>query len=185
MLRRRPASFAMIVLLMLTGACADQPPPPTEETADELAEFQQEIQSDIDKVDTFLQKTQRGINLSEFNLGWFAMILLNELCSHDQGLYDYIHTGEMNVELYLRNSFQADPNKEIAIIGGMAKQTGSPIRLATRHVLEMLTHIPNRGDTPEIQAQTRQDLATTLTLLKAALQRVADAAATATPAPGR
>lgn len=176
-----PPLFRRLVILAtvltLTAACTATPPSSTAESAEEREEFRQEMLADMDKVETFRQKTSRGTNLSEFNLGWFTMILLNELSSHDQGLYDYLHVGEMNVELYLRNSFQADPQKEIAIIGGMAEASGSPIRLAARHALEMLTQIPGNADTPAVQAQTRKDLTATLTRLKSVLAQVAEQAA--------
>ncbi len=177
MLHRPSATIAMAAVLALTAACAGSPPSPTHESADELAEFQQEISVDIDKVDIFLQKTQRGVNLSDFTLGWFTMILLNELCTQDQELFDHLHVDGMNVELYLRNAFQANPQREIAFIDAMARKTNSPIRLAARHALEMLTRIPNAADSSEIQAQARKDLAATLAKLETVLTQVADSAA--------
>lgn len=173
---RLPILLAMAALVALTTACAGAPPPPEPESAEEMMEFQQDILADIDKVDIFLQKTQRGVNLTDFNLGWFTMILLNELGSHDQGLYDYLHTGEMNVEYYLRNSFQANPQKEIAVIGEMAKKENTAIRLAARHALEMLTQIPGPADSPDLQASSRKELAATLLRLKMVLAQVAEEA---------
>ena len=176
MLRRLSAPIVMTLLLIVATGCVEAPPPQAGETSEELEEFKREILSDLDKVEIFLQKTQRGNNLSEFNLGWFVMILLNELCAHDQDLYDYIHTGEMNVELYLRNSFQSNPKKEIAILDAMAKQAYPAIRLAARHALEALTQVPGNADSPAIQAQTRKDLAATLAKLKTMLEQVAELA---------
>ena len=83
----------------------------------------------------------------------------------------------MNVEIYLRNSFQANPQKEIATLGAMAMKDNSAIRGAAHDALEMLTRIPNANDSPEIQAQTRQDLAAILAKLKTSLIRVTETAA--------
>ncbi|RAU20978.1 hypothetical protein CU669_15425 [Paramagnetospirillum kuznetsovii] len=167
-------------------ACADAPPPsatarlaadagtPSSEVEDdEREEFQQEILSDIEKVDTFLQKTQRGVNLSEFTLGWFAMILINELCAQDQDLYDHVHAEGRNVELYLRGPFQANPKGEIATLAILARKSNAPIRLAARHALQSLTTIPDSRDSAERQERSRADLYAALTKLKLELTRVA------------
>ncbi|MDO8608802.1 MAG: hypothetical protein Q7R40_19895 [Phaeospirillum sp.] len=176
MFRRLSAPIVMAVLLATVMGCVGDRPPLVAESREELAEFQQEILADMDKVEVFQQKTLRGINVSEFNLGWFVMILLNELGSHDPDLYDYIHTGEMNVEFYLRNSFRADPQKEIAILDGMAEKANPAIRLAARHALEALTRIPNGADSSAVQAQTRKDLSATLSKLRTVLGQVAEQA---------
>ena len=175
-------SLILVALLGLAPACSGTPPSSTPETSEEQAEFQQEILADLDKVEIFLQKTQRGVNLSEFNLGWFTMILLNELASHDQDLFDHLHHDGMNVEFYLRKPFQTNPKGEIALLDAMARKGNSPIRFSARHALEMLTQIPTPSESAELQAQSRHDLAVTLTKLKLSLTQVAHD--TAPPAVG-
>ena len=172
-IRRHGAILLLSAMLALVSACAGTPPSATPETSEERAEFQEEILADLEKVDIFLQKTQRGVNLSEFNLGWFTMILLNELAAHDQGLFDHLHGGGMNVEYYLRNPFQTNPKQEIAAMDAMARRENSPIRFSARHALEMLTQIPNPSESAELQAQSRRELAATLDKLKQSLSQVA------------
>lgn len=178
----------MATVVALAAACTTPPavptpaapasaPSPPGQSADERAEFQQEILSDLDKVGVFLQKTDRGVDLTGFSLGWFSMVLLTELSSCDQELYDRLHADGMNVELYLRNTFKADPIGQIAIMNDMAARTGSPIQRAARDVLLMLTKIPNTSDSPETQAAARQNLAAALRQLQATLTRVAEDAA--------
>ena len=178
----------MATVVALAAACTTPPavptpaapasaPSPPGQSADERAEFQQEILSDLDKVGVFLQKTDRGVDLTGFSLGWFSMVLLTELSSCDQELYDRLHADGMNVELYLRNTFKADPIGQIAIMNDMAARTGSPIQRAARDVLLMLTKSPNTADSPETQAAARQNLAAALRQLQATLTRVAEDAA--------
>lgn len=177
MIRHWRASLVLAALLGLGTACSGTPPSATPETAEEQAEFQQEILADLDKVDIFLQKTQRGVNLSEFNLGWFTMILLNELASHDQDLFDHLHRNGMNVEYYLRQPFQTNPTGEIAALDAMARRGNTAIRLSARHALEMLTQIPSSSESADLQAQSRRDLAATLAKLRQSLSQVARDAA--------
>jgi hypothetical protein len=171
---RRAFLHGLGALLVLAG-CADEPPLPSSPEADseEREEFHQEILSDIDKVDTFLQKTLRGVNLSEFTLGWFTMILLNELCAQDLDLYNHIHADERNVETYLRTAFQSDPKAEIAFMGALARKGRRSIRLSARYALEMLTTIPDVKASSALQAQSRKELASALYKLRAALVLVA------------
>ncbi len=172
-------SLAAIMLIICMGGCASEPEQMGNDASqDEREEFQQEILADIDKVDTFILKTNRGVNLSEFSLGWFAMILLNELSAQDQELFDYLHADGRNVEAYLRTAFQNDPKSEIGYIGVMSLHGKRPIRLSARFTLEMLTTIPDAKDTPALQAKSRKDLAAILYKLRAALALVA---AEATP----
>ena len=177
LIRRHGAILLLSAVLGLASACAGTPPSATPETGEDRAEFQEEILADLDKVDIFLQKTKRGVNLSEFNLGWFTMILLNELAGRDQELFDHLHGGGMNVEYYLRNPFQTNPSQEIAAMDAMARRGNSPIRFSARNALEMLTQIPSPSDSAELQAQSRRDLAATLAKLKQSLAQVAEESA--------
>lgn len=166
------------MLIACMGGCASEPERMEGYVSqNEREEFQQEILADIDKVDTFILKTNRGVNLSEFSLGWFAMILLNELSAQDQELFDYIHTDGRSVEAYLRTVFQNDPKSEVAYIGVMSLHGKRPIRLSARFTLEMLTTIPDAKDAPALQAKSRKDLAAVLNKLRAALDLVAAEAA--------
>lgn len=169
---RRVIAVVMVAVLM---GCAAPPPPPLAMTAEEREEFRQEILADIDKVETYLQKTRRGINLTEITLGWFVMILLNELSAHDAGLHAYILHGDGTTESYLRNEFRANPEREIATLGQLAYQGETDIRLAAREALVCLTTIPNPKSTEEEQRQARTELTAALLTLKRHLGRVAAA----------
>ncbi len=176
--QRLSSALASLAIVVGIAACGPQQPPSAtatpEEISNERIEFQQDIMADVDKIDTFIQKTQRGANLSEFTLGWFTMILLNELSSQDAGLFAHFHADGMNVEYYLRHPFQKHPRDEIAALDTLAKDGGNPpARLAARHALEALTLIPDAKDPPNIQAQARKDLVVTLGHLKVALEKAA------------
>lgn len=175
------AALAVLLAAVVSG-CAEptRPPQPYQaameaepDLSDEQNDFRDDLLSDIDKIDTFLQKTQRGNNPSEFTLGWFVMILLNELSSQDQALFDHLHANGMNVELYLRGPFQSNPQREIAALEALAHTGNRNIRMAARWSLEALAHIPESKDSAETQALARKDLAAALGRLKGTLMRVA------------
>jgi len=175
--RPRPARHRILAILLTAATllgCAAEPPKARQDVSmEEREEFLTEILADLDKVDTFLHKTQRGVNLSEFSLGWFAMILLNELCSQDQELFDHIHADGRNVEGYLRTVFQNAPTTEIVIMGALARKGNRAVRLAARHTLEMLITIPDSKEPAGLQAQSRKGLIAALTDLKTSLTQLA------------
>ena len=166
--------IAAVMMAALIG-CTTPPPPPPEMNAEEREEFRQEMLANVDKVETFLQKTRRGINLTEITLGWFVMILLNELSGHDAGLYAHIHHDDSNAELYLRNDFQPDPAREIAVLEVLSRQGETDIRLAAREALICLTTIPDPKSTDVQQKDARTELTAALLKLKRHLGRVAAA----------
>jgi len=186
---------AVAVIVMAVACTPKHPAPPTAPTSviereddsdatereDARREFQEDILADVDKLDSFIQKTQHGANLTEFTLGWFVLILLDELSSQDSALFEHIHAGGMGAEHYLRHPFQADPRGEIATIEAMAQADHRTLRLATRTALEALTRIPDAKDPPEVQTATRKDLSASLMRLKVLLIRAvaeADSAGT-------
>lgn len=180
---RRVVALLMVAVLL---GCAAPPPPPPEFSAEEREEFRQDMLSDVEKVETFLQKTRRGINLTEITLGWFVMILLNELSAHDAGLHAYIHHDDNNSELFLRNDFQKDPKGQIAAMDELARQGETDIRLAVREALACLTTIPSPKTSDAQQKEARTELAATLLRLKSHLNRIAGAhLPPATELPGR
>ncbi len=164
-----------VIILMIAGmaACAVPPPPAAHLTTEEREEFRQEMLANIDKVDTFLQKTRRGVNLTEITLGWFAMILLDELSARDGGLHAHIHRDDRNAELYLRSDFQTDPAREIATLETMARQDATDIRMAAREVLACLTTIPSHKTPDATQRAARTELAGALVRLRGHLERIA------------
>ena len=166
--------IAAIMVAALLG-CTAPPPPPPEMSAEEREEFRQEMLANVDKVDTFLQKTRRGINLTEITLGWFTMILLNELSARDAGLHALIHHDDSNAELYLRNNFQPDPAREIAVLDELSRQSEADIRLAAREALICLTTIPDPKSSDAQQKEARTDLTAALLKLKRLLGRIATA----------
>lgn len=166
--------IAALMVAVLIG-CIAPPPPPPQLSAEEREEFRQEMLADIDKVDTFLQKTRRGINLTEITLGWFAMIVLNELSARDGGLHAHIHHDDGNAELYLRNDFQPDPAREIAALDRLALQGERDIRLAARDTLVCLTTIPSPKTSEAQQQQARTDLIAALSALRRHLSLIAAA----------
>ncbi|EME71995.1 hypothetical protein H261_00410 [Paramagnetospirillum caucaseum] len=168
---------ALMVTVVLFG-CAAPPPPPPRMSAEEREEFRQDMLADVEKIDVFLQKTRRGINLTEITLGWFTMILLNELSARDAGLHAHIHHDDANAELYLRNDFQPDPGREIAALDALARQGDSreaEIRLAARESLVCLTTIPSPKTSEEMQRQARTGLIAALVKLRIHLGRIAEA----------
>lgn len=174
----------LVALLMVAAliACAAPPPPPPSMSPAEQEEFRQDLLADMDKVDIFLQKTRRGINLTEITLGWFVMILLNELAAHDTALYAHILHDDGTAESYLRQDFQTDPTGEIAAIEALAAQDQADIRLVARDALTCLTTIPSPKTSAETQAEARVRLAAALAALKARLSRVAQELAPPPPA---
>jgi len=169
---RRVIAALMVTVLL---GCAAPPPPPPELSAEEREEFRQDMLANIDKVDIFLQKTRRGINLTEITLGWFAMILLNELSARDAGLHAHIHHDDANAELYLRNDFQPDPAREIAALDALARRGETDIRLAARDALVCLTTIPDPKSSEEQQREARTELIAALLTLKRHLAQIAAA----------
>ncbi|KIL99863.1 hypothetical protein CCC_02652 [Paramagnetospirillum magnetotacticum MS-1] len=169
---RRVLASLMVAVLM---GCVTPPPPPPEMSAEEREEFRQDMLSDVEKVETFLQKTRRGINLTEITLGWFVMILLNELSGHDAGLYAHIHNDDANAEQYLRTNFQTDPAAEIAALTEMAREGEFEIRMAAREALICLTTIPNPKGTAAEQSDARGELTIALLKLKRHLNQIAAA----------
>ena len=169
---RRVIAALMVTLLL---GCAVPPPPPPEMNIEEREEFRQDMLADIDKVETFVQKTRRGINLTEITLGWFVMILLNELSAHDAGLYAHIHHDDANAELYLRNDFQPGPAREIAALEALARQGEADIRLAARDALVCLTAIPDPKTSEGQQKEARTELTAALLSLKRHLNQIAAA----------
>jgi hypothetical protein len=172
--------IAAALLIAALAACAPPPPPPPATAAVELdreerEEFRQDLLTDIDKVDIFLVKTRRGTNLTEITLGWFVMILLNELSGHDPGLYAHIHRDDANAEEYLRTNFQSDPAGEIAAMERLAREGESDIRLAVREALACLTSIPDPRSSEEAQRDARTELTASLIKLKRYLTRIAAA----------
>jgi hypothetical protein len=174
MIRRLLLGFTLAGLAC--GCASDQPPPlppATQAEADDAAEearnFQDQLAADLAKVDGFIAKTRRGVNLTEFSLGWFTMILLGELCGQDQALYDQIHRDDMGVETFLRGPFQSDPKAEIAALGRLADQGGRAPPRAARDALEVLMHIPSGKDAPPAQAQSRAELEQALVRLRSSL----------------
>lgn len=168
--------LAAAVLLAALAACAS-PPPPAGVAMDvqEREEFRQDMLADINKIDIFLQKTRRGTNLTEITLGWFAMILLNELSARDPGLYAHIHRDDANAEQYLRTEFQPRPAREIEALAVLASQGETDIRMAAREVLVCLTTIPDPKSTDAAQRDARLELTASLIRLKRFLTRIAAA----------
>jgi hypothetical protein len=166
--------IAALMVAALIG-CAAPPPPPPQMSAEEREEFRQEMLADMEKVETFLQKTRRGINLTEITLGWFTMILLNELSAHDAGLHAHILHDDGTAESYLRRDFRANPEREIATLGQMAFLGEADIRLAAREALVCLTTIPNPKTSEAEQREARTELAAALLKLKRHLGRIAAA----------
>lgn len=172
------ATFAALLLLVL-AACAVPPPPDRPLSEEEREEFRQELLADIDKVDTFLSKTRRGANLSEITLGWFAMILLNELSARDEGLHAHIHADDSNAEEYLRTNVRDNAAGEIAALEELSRRVANTeaedIRMAAREVLACLTTIPGSAKTAEAQAAARTELTGDLLRLRMRLGRIAAA----------
>lgn len=162
-----------VLMVAALAACAAPPPPPASLTTEEREEFRQEMLANIDKVDTFLQKTRRGINLTEITLGWFAMILLDELGARDAGLHAHIHHDDRNAELYLRNDFQTDPAREIATLETLAREGARDIRMAAREILACLITIPSHKTPEATQKAARMELAAALVRLRGHLEQIA------------
>ncbi|MBI3444702.1 MAG: hypothetical protein HY055_04955 [Magnetospirillum sp.] len=171
----------LMVLMVCLGGCAPAEPPAIVVSEEEREEFRQEILADMDKIDTFLQKSRRGVNISEMSLGWFVMILLNELSAQDGRLFDHIHHDDANAELYLRNDFQTNPAREIAAIDAMARDGRTSIRLAAREALICLTSLPDNNTPVEVQVETRTELVAALLRLRRYLAKVAQDLAPQSP----
>lgn len=156
--------------LVLVVSCADSPLGPFEDPED-VATFRRDILADVDKVDGFLREVRAGKDISDFRLGWFAFALLVEVSAHDPELFDYLHRGDNDIESYLRDVFRAAPDREVAAIEAMARQGHSTFRLAARHTLDALRHLPAVGDPPAVRAARRQELAAALTALQGVLRK--------------
>ena len=170
----RPIHLVLVLLACLAGCVTPDPPSSAPISEDEREEFHQEILADMDKIDTFILKSRRGVNISEMSLGWFVMILLNELSTHDEGLFARIHHDDANAELYLRNDFQANPAGELAALDAMARDGKTSLRLAAREALITLTSIPDSSAPPGTQAETRAELVAALMRLRRYLAKVAE-----------
>ena len=185
--RRRLAALALAALTL--AACAAPPPAASLrfEAEDDRAEFMDDLQSDIARLDALLEKTRAGINLSDFSLGWFVLTLLSQLGGHDPGLYARLHPGDQSVEGYLRTRFSAAPETEIAAIRASAEAGPASLRLAAAQALEVLTGIPDPDSPPDAQAASRARLDQRLVELRAFLggvqETVAAAPVKATPPP--
>jgi hypothetical protein len=163
------ARAALAACLGLASACSTAHPPPENSDPEELAAFRENIAVDVRKTGSFLYDAQRGSDLSEFALGWFVLILLNELASQDEDLYAHLHDDGRVVETYLRNVFQERPQEEIAAITAMSRDGHRTIRLAAAQALEALRQLP---DSAAARPQVHRDLIASLAALKALLEQI-------------
>ncbi len=161
LLFRRRSIPLTVGLAFLLAACAE---PPTD--VEDRAEFRQQLVHDQAIVTEFLQKTEAGVNLSDFALGWFVDSFLIEIAAHDDGLSRRFYKGGQFMDTYLTETFQNHPAEEIAAIERMAERRNTTLRMAARYALEVLRHIPNTKAPPQEQARDRRDLANALRALK-------------------
>jgi hypothetical protein len=171
--RLRPFRAALALTLglsLLHGliACAARPPSEAEIADAEIrAEFRDDLDSDMQRVQSLLDRTREGKNLSELTLGWFVLGLLSQLSGQDKELFQRFHPGDSSIESYLRNRFRTHPDDEIAPL--LADTPQPAVRRAAGYALQALTVIPDAKDSPAQQAECRSALAASLESLHASL----------------
>lgn len=150
-------------LLLLFAALA----PAVAQDAADRDEARQELTADLDKAGDLRRQTEQGKNLSEMRLGLFAIHLLNEMARDDSALYGFVHRDDHGTMGYLEDIFQYHAAEETVALEALG---ADPHRRVARSTLEMLRHIPNDGEPPDVQARDRRDLAAALAGLEAALK---------------
>jgi hypothetical protein len=154
---------ALLLACLLPGvSCVPQHPPKAFETPEDVKEFQDLMQSNVQVLTNYLQKTQQGQNVSEFTLGWLVYNILSTVAGHDQGLYDFFNLRNSDLQIYLRTTFRQAPERQIEALDALRAQQDTPFRATARFALESLRHIPDSHDPPEVQRKDRQDLAEAL-----------------------
>jgi hypothetical protein len=162
---KRGAVAILIVILGACGASQMATPPGGNEYQDD---FRQSMLDAARHVGDYMRQTADGKNLSELTLGWFVYDVLTEIASQDDDLNSYFNE---DVQSYLKTKFHNDPAGEVARIDDLAKQGRHASRMAARYALEALRHIPNGGESTEVQARDRRDLLAALTMLREFLER--------------
>jgi len=132
----------------------------------EPEETELEVVSDVASVSEFIRQTESGRNVSQFSLGWFIDTLLIDIASRDEELFHHFHRGGLMMSSYLQTTFQNHPEQEIATLDRMAQEKNQTLRLAARHALGALMHIPNTKDSASVQANDRRLLLEELTALR-------------------
>ncbi|WP_155801818.1 hypothetical protein [Magnetospirillum molischianum] len=133
-----------------------------------------EVVFDITSVSEFIRQTEAGQNVSQFSLGWFIDTLLIDIAARDEELFRYFHRDGLLMSSYLQTTFQSHPEQEIATIDRMAQQGNTTLRLAARHALGALLHIPNTKDSPDVQENDRHLLLEELIALREMQEQAQD-----------
>lgn len=162
-----------VCLALLVAACGTAPKSPPAASREEMEDFQQIMQDYSRKTGGYLEKTQKGKNISELTLGWFIYDVLTELSSQDDGLDNYFNKDNGNLQVYLKTRFHDHPQSEIATLDSLAKQGHPTWRLSARYALETLRHIPDSSEPEETQSRDRRDLAGALATLRDLLEKSA------------
>ena len=169
-MRKILTSWALVMLMLLSSCSpwqqvqADGLNPVLE--ADELDEIKTDLRAAVLTVDSFVQQTQQGRNLSDMTIGLFVSNLLGQLGRQDTALSMHIHRGGRFVEDYLKDVFQFHPEQEIADIKALKDPGNVTVRQAAAAALECLRHIPNAKSPAAEQAEDRAALVQSLHGLK-------------------
>lgn len=170
----RAALTLILGLSLLHGliACAARAPSEADIADAEIrAEFRDNLDSDIRRVQSLLDQTREGKNLSELTLGWFVLGLLSQLSGQDKELFQRFHPDDSSIESYLRTRFRTHPDDEIAPLLASRGAPQPAVHLAAGYALQALTVIPDAKGTEAQQAECRTALAASLAALHASLIR--------------
>jgi hypothetical protein len=163
-----------ITALLAVGACESPSRTASLDDDDDAAELHQSLDEYAASIQSLLQETQEGQNISSFSLGMLSYDILTTVSSADKTLYDYFTAGGQDVQGYLKKRFQTQPELELAALDEMNPEGSSPLRSSARYTLEALTHIPNSVDPPAVQQRSREELANALKRTEVSLSLAAE-----------
>jgi hypothetical protein len=174
---RRPLIVGVRLLAMVSlaplAACMPSSHPITLENREDAEDFHQTLESYINTLDTLIQKTRKGDNISDFSMGMLTYSILTTLSAADGDLRSYITSGGQDVQGYLKTRFQDQPQQEVEALDRMNAKNPSPLLAGARDMLEALSHVPDSGDPPDTQKQSRDQLADALGRAREALAETA------------
>lgn len=174
----RPFAFGVRLLAMVAlatvAACAPSNHPVRLENREDAEDFHHTLESYISTIDTLIEKTRKGQNISDFSMGMLTYSVLTTLSSADKGLRAYITSGGQDVQGYLKTRFQNQPQREVDALDRMSADDSSPLLSSARYMLEALAHVPDAGDPPDAQQQSRDQMADALEHAKDSLVETAE-----------
>ena len=167
-----------VAAAFMLAACSAAPPPPSppspQEISEDEADFRDSLSASLMSIDTFMDQTAKGKNLSDYTLGLFASSLLATLSGQDTNVSHHIFDKGRLTEGYLSDVFQYHPADEIAFFENLQTPSKPPLHLALARTLEVLQYIPDPKSDLDTQAETRADLLNALSGLKTELTALLD-----------